>query len=134
MRTPKPSSFPWLLVGLALLVMGGRPRPRAGKRLTYDELFKLARDAGWDEDDAAHAAQLAMRESGGDPRAVNDTRGKVHPAGVTDELSVGLWQINTLSSPQWSVEWLKAPKHNASAAYDLFRKNGSKPWRLPNTS
>jgi hypothetical protein len=133
MKPRKPSSFPWLLLGVGLLLMGGRPRSTAGKRLSYDELVKLARDAGWDDDDAEHAAQLAMRESGGDPTAVNDTRGKPHPKGVTDELSVGLWQINTLSSPQWSVEWLKDPKHNAKAAHELFVKNGWKPWRLPNS-
>jgi hypothetical protein len=71
-----------------------------------------------------------MKESGGDPRAVNDTRGQHHPEGFTDELSVGLWQINTLAHPKWSVEWLKDPKNNATAAFELFKANGWKPWPL----
>jgi hypothetical protein len=116
------------LVLVAGLVMWHPPSCK--RRLSLAELRALAASAGFVGADADRAASIAMRESGGDPCAINDTRGKTHPPGITDELSIGLWQINTLSSPQWSVGWLKDPTHNAAAAYQLFRRNGWAPWKL----
>jgi hypothetical protein len=105
--------------------------PKKRKRLSLEELRFLAQRAGFGAD-APYAAALAMRESGGDPGAVNDTRGRTDlPPGVTNELSVGLWQINVLASPQYGVEWLKVPENNAKAAHDLYSKFGFRPWRLP---
>lgn len=117
----------WIVAMLALLLW--RPSKASTKRLSLAELRDLARSVGFAEN-SDHAASIAMRESGGDPRALNDTRGKAHPPGIIDELSIGLWQINVLAHPQWSVEWLKDPKHNATAAFELFQANGWKPWKL----
>ena len=122
------------LVGVVILsqsTSGTKKRPAA---LSRAELRDLATRAGFTGDDIEHAVSIAIRESGGHPDAVNDTRGRTDlPKGTTNEYSIGLWQINTLSSPQWKDTWLKVPRNNAKAAYELFRKNGWRPWRLPNT-
>ena len=121
-----------LVVLAAILLVGASHRggTRSPGRLSLSELKSLAQWAGWTGADADHAAAIAMRESGGDANAVNDTRGKVHPNGQIDEYSIGLWQINTLSSPQWSVSWLKDARHNATAAFTLWKSAGWAPWKL----
>lgn len=129
MTSRAPSSLWWIVLALALMA---RPRASRARRLSLAELRALASWAGWSGDDADHAAAIAMRESGGDPSAVNDTRGRAHPPGVVDELSVGLWQINTLAHAL-PVEWLKNPQNNARTAFGLWSKSGWTPWRLPNS-
>ena len=74
-----------------------------------------------------------MQESGGDPAVVVDTRGMTpdqlraywHKA-AGPELSIGLWQINVLASPQFDPELLKDPDMNATAAFTL--SNGGTSW------
>jgi hypothetical protein len=127
MTRPKRSDMVFALLVVAALVPW---RSRSRQRLTPAELRSLALWSGWQGADADKASAIAMRESGGDPRAVNDTRGKAHPPGISDELSIGLWQINVLSSPQYGVEWLKDPRHNATAAFSLFQNSGWAPWKL----
>jgi hypothetical protein len=126
---------PWWLLALLLLPQCGSVGPKTKrKRLSLADLRQLALDAGFAGDDATTAAGLAMRESGGDPSVVHDTRGRTDlPAGTTNEYSIGLWQINVLSSPQYQAGWLKDPRNNAKAAHDLFLRAGWQPWRLPNT-
>lgn len=53
--------------------------------MNYDEIVKLAEDAGLNENRARIAAAIALAESGGDPNLVTDD---------SDDLSYGLWQIN----------------------------------------
>ena len=89
----------------------------------------FALEAGFGEN-SNKAGDIAIRESGGNASAVNDTRGKRHPPGQTAEKSIGLWQINVLAHPQWDEEWLKDPRNNAAAAFELFQKYGWKPWKL----
>jgi hypothetical protein len=91
----------------------------ARRKLTKGELVKLARDTGFP--DADFAASIALRESGGDPMALND-----HPP---REVSVGLWQINTLVHHKFSREQLTDPKVNARYAFEIS-KGGTdwSPW------
>jgi Lysozyme like domain len=121
-----------LVLGLLFLVFGGlgtasaKPATRK-KRLSRDELEELARRAGFD--DPVFAASIALRESGGDPSAVNDTRGRTDlPPGTTNEHSIGLWQINLLAWPQYTKDELLDPEKNARAAREIQRRQGWAPW------
>lgn len=66
------------------------------------------------------AAAIAMAESGGNPSVVGD----LEYGG-----SVGLWQINLPSSPQYDPTSLKDPTYNAKAALAISH-NGTNwnPW------
>jgi len=124
-----------LTVLVAVLLLGALlpskssagPGPKT-KRLTRAELESLARDVGFP--DPSHAATIALRESGGDPRAVNDTRGRTDlPKGTTNEHSCGLWQINILAHRRWSCDELLDPRRNAEAALEISRRGTDwSPW------
>ena len=94
-------------------------------RLTAPHIFHLALQAGFPLPVAQRMTQIAMRESDGDPRAVN-FRG--------DDYSWGLWQIN-VRKRIW-LEWLGLshpeqllnPVINARAAHKLWSAYGMKPW------
>lgn len=127
-------------VVLLLLVGGGASagpgsKPKSGPtggrvRLTRAQLEDLARDVGFP--DPAFAANIAMRESGGDPNAILDTRGVPKsklPPGTTNEHSIGLWQINVLAWPKYSVADLLDPRRNAEAAFEISKKGTDwRPW------
>lgn len=125
-----------LLMILAAVVVLGAMLPSASsaptgpktKRLTRDELEALARDVGFP--DPSHAATIALRESGGDPRAVNDTRGRTDlPKGTTNEHSCGLWQINILAHRKYTCDELLDPKRNAEAAFEISKRGTDwSPW------
>jgi hypothetical protein len=79
------------------------------------------------------AAAVAMAESQGYTDADNDTRGLTpaerfarfgKPAGP--EWSIGLWQINMLSAPQFDPAQLTDPAYNARAA--LIVSGGGTNW------
>lgn len=97
-------------------------------KYSLEQLQALAAQTGFP--DPVLAAAVAMAESGGNTEAVNDTRGRTDlPAGTRPEHSIGLWQINTLSSPQYDVRSLFDPNYNAKAALAISR-NGTSwvPW------
>jgi len=56
--------------------------------MTYAEIYSVALAAGFPRLEAAVMTAIAMRESGGDPCALNE---------VPPDKSYGLWQINLLS-------------------------------------
>jgi hypothetical protein len=124
MRRKRSKLPPWLVVGVLLVLTGGiaqakGPAPR--KRLTRAELEQLARDVGFP--DPVFAATIAMRESGGDPNAINDTRGRTDlPPGTTNEHSIGLWQINLLAHPKFSPGDMLDPRRNAEAAFEISQR------------
>lgn len=96
------------------------------------ELVELARRTGFD--DPEFAATIAMRESGGDPSTINDTRGRTDlPKGTTNEWSFGLWQINKLAWPQYAQRDLLDPETNAATALEIQRKSGWAPWSTAKT-
>lgn len=88
--------------------------------LTIPELVSLARAAGFQGDDAATAAAVAMAESSGRTDADNPVSS-----------ATGLWQImqsvHVKAHPTWSVAWLENPQNNARAAYIV--SNGGKNWK-----
>lgn len=133
-------------VGLAALasVASGGSKPKPGPKLvtnptngnpisswslpalSQSALQALVRSVGFPESAVAKAVSIAMRESGGHPDAVVDTRGMSaadllsywgHKA--AQEWSAGLWQVNVLTNPGFTVEGLKDPTTAAHAAYSL---------------
>jgi hypothetical protein len=77
-------------------------------RLTLDQIRAVAARAGFP--DPSLAAAVAMAESGGYTGAVGD---------VDLGRSVGLWQINLPSHPQYDPQSLLDPTYNASAAFAI---------------
>lgn len=104
--------------------------------LTRDQIRELAISAGF----AGHALDIAvavcLAESSGDANAMNLTTPEqaaawnaAHPGRPKHgpERSFGLWQINTLASPQYDEQRLFEPEYNAHAAFELSQ--GGKDWR-----
>lgn len=91
-------------------------------RLTFDQVARLALDAGFRANDgsAATAVAIAMAESGFNA----DVMGDAQYGG-----SVGLWQINLPAHPQYAAYQLQDPVTNAHAAY-VTSKSGTNfnPW------
>jgi hypothetical protein len=62
--------------------------------------------------------------------------GEAESSGRTDAVNsigcVGIWQINqpvwVKTYPQWSVDWLKDPMHNAQAAKVIYNAQGLGAW------
>lgn len=101
----------------------GRPGTPAGDAAIY----RLARQAGLNREEAIRATAIALAESGGNPRALN-------PRG---EYSMGLWQINMRDAflserlPLFDIssrEELYNPATNASAMATLMRQRGWGEW------
>lgn len=85
-----------------------------GTSLSKAAVLEITTAAGFP--DPKLAAAIAFAESGGSTGAVNRT---------SRELSVGLFQINTLAHP-YSITDMKDPKLNAHAAFTLSK--GGKDW------
>jgi hypothetical protein len=119
----------WIVGGVLVFgLLFGDTETVARRKLTKGELVKLAREAGFP--DADFAATIALRESGGDPMAELDTRGRTDlPKGTQPEHSIGLWQINLLAHPEYTAEELTNPRKNAEAAL-IISKHGTDwtPW------
>jgi hypothetical protein len=90
--------------------------PKAGARMTVEELRQLAAQSGFP--DAALAAAVAMAESGGFIGAVGD-----------QGTSFGLWQIHTPAHPEYNAKSLLDATYNANAAR-VISKGGTdwRPW------
>lgn len=95
-------------------------------RLSYQQVAKLAYDAGWRGKDAQTAVAIAFAESGGDYMQTN--------FGGRD-YSFGLWQINMKDAmgPERrqkyniaSNESLLDPATNARVAYAIYKDAGNK--------
>jgi hypothetical protein len=96
-----------------------------GPRLSLAALRELAARVGFPDPDTA--AAVAMAESGGNPSAVNDTRGRTDlPAGTQQEYSLGLWQVNALAHTDVDATRLLDPEYNARSA--LLISNGGTDW------
>jgi hypothetical protein len=98
--------------------------------MEFNELRKLAIDAGFNQRDAETAAAIALAESGGNPTSHNST---------PPDDSYGLWQINMLGSMGparlkmfglTKNDQLFDPKTNAKAAFKIFVAAGNRftPW------
>lgn len=107
-------------------ISGGRGR------LGINELYSLAKEAGFSDQEARIMAAIAMGESSGNPNAHNADR-------RTGDDSYGLWQINMLGrmGPERrrmfgisSDEDLKDPRINARAAYQIYKQQGFRAWSV----
>lgn len=81
------------------------------------QLQNLSRQAGWPENQIAKVAAIEMYESSGDPNIVNNGS-STH----TNEYSVGLLQINTLSHRDaGTIAQLQDPIYNLQYALRLWQ-------------
>ena len=95
-------------------------------RLTAQEIYRVARQAGFDEDEAVTWTAIALAESSGRPDA--------HAGSGED--SYGLWQINVASGVR-SNRWgdLTDPLTNARAAFELSGGGADmSPWTVTHDS
>jgi len=87
--------------------------------ISADEIYRVARLAGFTPDQAVTMTAMALAESGGNTMAHN----------TSGEDSRGLWQINAPQHPQLNGQDLFDPLTNARAAYDVSRQGGDiSPW------
>ena len=93
--------------------------------LSMEQIYQLARNAGFPPDMATRMTAIAMKESGGNTNAYN---------GVGKDDSYGLWQINMIGNlgqqrlSQFglnSKDQLLDPATNARAAYAIWNGNES---------
>jgi len=117
----------------------GKPIFELGTRhLSDDEIRALLTVRGFP--DVEKALEVCKRESGGWASAVVDTSGMSQDelrrywgsnvaAGksLAPEISVGLFQINTLAHPNYSVEAMKDPTLNVDAAFAISQ--GGTSWQ-----
>ena len=76
---------------------------------SQSQVYQLATSVGLPARNALIASAVAMAESSGDANAIN--RG----SSIDTEYSVGLWQINLLAHPQYTVTQMQDPTQNAKA-------------------
>jgi murein DD-endopeptidase MepM/ murein hydrolase activator NlpD len=109
----------------------GQPAPTGGT-LSTDQLVALAKQVGFNQQNAVIAAAVAKAESGGGSGKLNNT-----PS--TGDLSYGLWQINMIDRlgpsrlKQFGIssyEQLYDPLTNARAAFILSGGSNFSPWSV----
>jgi Lysozyme like domain len=96
-------------------------------KFSYSELLTLAQNAGFQGQDAATAAAVALAESGGNPKNYNPETAAGAPANMG---SYGLWQIYLNVHPEFSGQNLYDPATNAAAAFSVYQAAGNSfsPW------
>ena len=100
--------------------------------LSVSRMVQLAKEAGFNDQEAAIMGAIGAAESSGNPNAHNPNRS-------TGDNSYGLWQINMIDrlGPErrrlfgiQTNEQLKDPKINAMAARKIFQQQGFKAWSV----
>lgn len=104
-------------------VQGGVTTVTGIGKLSIDELWTVASNAGFQGDDLPIAVSVALAESSGNPNALGDLN--ITPGG-----SVGLWQVNLKYHPEYTTDELRDPQTNANAAFAIYQAAGSQftPW------
>lgn len=108
-----------------------------GNKLTVSEMTRLAKEAGFSDEQAAVMGAIGAAESGGD--SGTDTIQSGLDPNMQDEFSVGLWQINWKAHKDGILKemgitdpnQLRDPKINAEAAkrvFDASRGGSFEPW------
>jgi hypothetical protein len=104
----------------------------SGQTLSVAEMVKLAKQAGFSDQEAAIMGAIGAAESSGNPRAHN-------PDASTGDNSYGLWQINMLGKmgperrKQFDIEndeQLWEPNINAKAARKIWEQQGFEAWSV----
>lgn len=104
----------------------------SGNALSVAEMTRLAKQAGFSDQEAAIMGAIGAAESSGNPRAHN-------PDASTGDNSYGLWQINMLGNMgperrrQFGIEnneQLWDPSVNAKAAKAIFDQQGFNAWSV----
>ncbi len=97
--------------------------PRAdAAALSGGTVAQLAYNAGFRGNDLNVAVAVSRAESGWNTAAIGDYGA-----------SIGLWQINLPSHPQYSRASLLNGQFNANAAFTEYRANGFGPWTVYRT-
>lgn len=112
-----------LLLLLLSASSNSQAAPPRGLRAAARRVLTFARAAGWPASELVRAVAVALRESEGDPRA--------HNLNPPVEDSRGLWQLNVLAHPALAALNLYDPAVNAAAAFELWTREGWRPWRTP---
>lgn len=87
---------------------------------SQSQIYQLAISVGLRSQNALIASAIAMAESSGNSNAIN-------PGSSSDyEYSVGLWQINLLAHPQYTVMQMQDATQNAKAMSVI--SNGGTSW------
>ena len=125
-----------VITGESSNLLGGGKNTGGGKdtggngKLSVDEMSKIAKEAGFSDEQARIMGAIAAAESSGNPTAHND-KGR--------DNSYGLWQINMLGGMGQerrqknnlnSNEELFDPKVNAAAAKKVFDEQGFGAWSV----
>ena len=100
----------------------------AAKALTPAQIAAAMREAGWDDAAIPIGVAVALAESGGNPRAVNNKNRN----GSSD---YGLFQINSIHANLLTTGDRFNPVDNARMALTVYRQAGSswKPWAAYNS-
>jgi hypothetical protein len=104
----------------------------SGQALSVAEMTRLAKQAGFSDQEAAIMGAIGAAESSGNPKAHN-------PDATTGDNSYGLWQINMLGRMgperrnQFGIEnneRLWDPNVNAKAAKTIYEQQGFNAWSV----
>jgi hypothetical protein len=95
--------------------------------LNPEQIAAYAYKAGFRGKDLVYAVAIALKESGGDPKAYNPELAAGTKPGSG---SRGLWQIYGGAHPEYNNDAVYDPMKNAEAAYAVYKAAGSKftPW------
>lgn len=114
------------------LTRPGNSDTGGGEKLSVGDMVKLAKEAGFTDEQAKIMGAIGAAESSGNPKAHN-------PNASTGDNSYGLWQINMLGRMEserkklfgiQDNEQLKDPKINAMAAKKIFDQQGFEAWSV----
>lgn len=105
--------------------------PKQTRILTPPEIAMYAYRAGFRGKALLYAVAVAIKESGGNPRAYNPESAAGTKPGSG---SRGLWQIYGGAHPWANTDAVYDPQENANAAYKVFKEAGSRftPWSVWN--
>lgn len=99
-------------------VAGGVTTVSGIGKLSVDEIWAVASNAGFEGEDLKTAVAIALAESSGNPNALGDLN--ITPGG-----SVGLWQVNLKYHPEYTTDELRDPQQNANAAFAIYQGRGN---------
>ncbi len=116
------------LIAVAVLTIAGlvATSPAASAAVGSDLCAQVGYNAGFRDDSLVTAVAVALAESGCDPSAVS-------PRNSDGSVDRGLWQINSVHIPPYTVDCLLDAQCNAGAAWDISGQGSTwQPWTTYN--